>query len=59
MVDFDIPKGQSVIAFSGVMEVTLTQCRFLNLALVTKGLDDDCDKAEQSLSFKELLSRKH
>lgn len=48
-----------MIAFTGVMEVTLTSCRFLNMAVVTKGLDDDCNKAEQSYSFKELLSKKH
>ena len=41
------------------MEVTFTECRFLNLSVVTKGLDDDCNKAESSLTFKDLIQSQY
>lgn len=41
------------------MEVTYSDCKFLNLSVVTKGLDDDCDRAESSLTYKDLISSKY
>lgn len=52
---FDIPHGHKVIAFAGVMEVMINECRLLNLSTVSKPLLDDCEHSEQSVSYKEIV----
>eukprot|EP00347_Sterkiella_histriomuscorum_P015750 403355823 len=58
-VQLDIPKGHAVMAFSGVMEVTYSECRYLNLSVITKAPDEDCDKAQSSYSYKDLIQSQY
>lgn len=43
---FDIAEGNKVIAFAGVMEVMLNECRLLNLSVIQKPVLEDCEHAE-------------
>jgi len=47
--------GHKVIAFAGVMEVMVNECRLLNLSTVSKSLLEDCEHSEQSVSYKEIV----
>jgi hypothetical protein len=43
-----------VISFAGVIECSGADCRLLNLSVMYKKLDEDCENAEQSVSYKDV-----
>ena len=53
--ELEVEEGYKIISFSGVMEVMFNDCRLLNLAINSKQLYDDCESAEKSVSFKEII----
>ncbi len=57
--EFDINEGDKVIGFSGVYEVMFNECRFLNMALTTKNIWEDCEGAENSPYFREIIHSKY
>lgn len=53
--DFQIPDGSKIIAFAGIFEVLSNDCRFLNLSVISKQIQEDCKFAENSLTYKETI----
>ena len=44
--EFEVAEGFKIIAFAGVMEVMLNDCRLLNLSITSKEILDECANAE-------------
>jgi hypothetical protein len=53
--EFEIVEGFKVIAFSGVMQVLSNDCRLLNLAVTSKQILEDCETAENSVSYRDVI----
>jgi len=53
--EFEIADGFKVIAFSGVMQVMYGECRLLNLAITTKEIMEDCETAENSVTYRDII----
>ena len=43
--EFEVEEGYKIIAFAGVMEVMINECRLLNLSITSKELYDDCESS--------------
>lgn len=43
-VDYKMEEDQKVIAFGGVMEVSINECKFINFSVTYKPLLEDCQK---------------
>jgi hypothetical protein len=41
-IEFEVEPGFKIIAFAGVMEVSNNDCKFLNLSITNKPLNEDC-----------------
>jgi len=53
-VDFEVEEGFKIIAFAGVMEVSVNSCRFINFAIMHKPIIESCaNGAQKSPSYKD------
>ncbi len=43
-VDFKVDEDHKIIAFAGVMEVSVNECKFINFSVTHKPLNEDCQK---------------
>jgi hypothetical protein len=43
------------MAFAGVIEVLVGECRMLNFTIYSKEIEEDCSTAEISLTYKEVI----
>jgi hypothetical protein len=41
-IEFEVEEGHKIIAFAGVLEVTANDCKFLNLSVTHKPVNEDC-----------------
>jgi hypothetical protein len=46
--EFELVEGYKVIAFAGVMEVMMNDCRLLNLAITSKKILEEISSAESA-----------
>jgi hypothetical protein len=54
--DFEVEEGYKIIAFAGVMEVMLNECRILNLSIISKEIYNDCESsAALSPTYREII----
>ena len=56
--DFEVVPGYKVIGFQGVMQVMTNECRLLNLAVSSKQLQSDCETAENSVTYRDVIQQK-
>ncbi len=52
--EFEIPEGYKVVSFSGVIESKVGECKIINLSSMIKEIYEDCETAEETISFRDF-----
>lgn len=54
--EFEVEDGYKIIAFAGVLEVMINECRILNMSITSKELYEDCESsAAISPSYRDII----
>lgn len=58
--EFEVESGYKIIAFAGVMQVMINECRLLNLSITSKQLFEDCESsAEISPTYRDVIGKRY
>lgn len=58
--EFEVGDGYKIIAFAGVIQSFLNECRILNLSITSKQLYEDCEtSAESSPLYREVIQLRY
>ncbi len=44
-VDFEVEDGFKIVAFAGIMEARVNECKFINLSITHKPLHEPCSSS--------------
>jgi hypothetical protein len=56
--DFEVAEDSKIIALSGALNVSVNDCKLLNLAIASKNLFSDCGSSEFSISYRDVIRDK-